>query len=261
MRRLSDFEILTFDTYGTLIDWEAGLLAALSGLTARVDRPPPDEDVLEQFAAAESAQQSATPALRYSDLLAAIHDRLAADWGVSVAPGEAAEFGASVGAWPAFADAAEALRYLGRQHTLITLTNCDRASYRGSDKRLGEPWDAIYTAQDVGAHKPSPKNFEYLIERVATDFGKPQSAILHVAQSLFHDHVPATSIGLKTAWIDRRHGAEGHGATARPQGDYRIDFHFHSMADLVHAHRREQRKDGGQDPDEARTVPPCRVDR
>lgn len=135
---------------------------------------------------------------------------------------------------------------------MITLTNCDRESYKGSDSRLGRPWDAIYTAENIGsykpygrgywAYKPSRRNFEYLLERVDNDFGFRKKDILHVAQSLFHDHEPATALGLATAWIDLSQDLEGHGATKTPSGPYRTDFQFKSMAGFVRAHKDELRK-------------------
>lgn len=239
--RLSDFRVLTFDTFGTVIDWETGILEALAPLLAKLDAPPGRERVLELFAQAEADQQAETPDMIYSDLLAAVYRTLAAGWGVPAGTEEAARFGASVGDWPAFEDSAAALRTLKDHYTLITVTNCDRESYRGASRRLGDPWDAIYTAQDIGSYKPSPRNFEYMIDRVKRDFGYDKTEILHTAQSLFHDHVPATAHGLATAWIDRRRGTDGFGATPPPPGDYRIDFHFSSLADMVRAHREEMR--------------------
>ena len=161
-------------------------------------------------------RQAATPDLLYADLLAATHRTLARTWGREPEDAESIRFGQSVGDWPAFADAAESLAYLQRHHRLITLTNCDRASYRGSAARLGDPWDAILTAEEIGSYKPSLANFEFLLARVAADFGHAPGSILHVAQSLFHDHVPAKALGLTTAWIDRRAGRKG-GATVPPQ--------------------------------------------
>ncbi len=120
----------------------------------------------------------------------------------------------------------------------MTLTNCDRASYRGSAARLGDPWDAVLTAEEIGSYKPAAANFEFLLERVAADFGAGPESILHVAQSLFHDHVPAKALGLATAWIDRRGGREG-GATAPPPQEVEPDFRFGSMAELVERHRFE----------------------
>lgn len=239
--RLSEFKVMTFDTYGTLIDWESGIFGALSPLIARLPDPPGRDWVLERFAEAESAQQAATPDLLYSDLLAEVFRTLAADWRVPIEDGEATRFGNSVGDWPAFDDAPAALRALRTDYTLITLTNCDRNGYAGSDVRLGHPWDAIYTAQDVGSYKPSPRNFAYLLDRVERDFGHGRDKILHVAQSLFHDHVPATNCGLATVWIDRRKDMDGYGATRPPAGDYRIDFHFKSMAEFVEAQELDRR--------------------
>lgn len=240
--RLADFKVLTFDTYGTLIDWEAGIVAALEPLLARLPRRPSPDAVLERFAEAENAQEAATPAMVYSDLLAATQRTLAQAWGVAPDDAEARAFGASVGAWPAFEDSREALAYLGRHFTLITLTNCDRSSYRGSDERLGHPWDAIITAQDVGSYKPARANFDALLDLVRRDFGRDPEAILHVAQSLFHDHAPAMALGLTTCWIDRRHTAEGGGATKPPPAGFdpaRIAWRFTSMAELAAAHRAE----------------------
>ncbi len=236
--RLCDFPILTFDTYGTLIDWETGIWAALQPLCSRLADPPAREAALAAFARAESAGQAAIPDLLYADLLAATHRTLARNWGSEPDGAESVRFGQSVGDWPAFADAAEALAYLKRHHRLVTLTNCDRASYRGSSARLGEPWDAVLTAEEIGSYKPSPDNFEFLLARVAADFGGPPRSILHVAQSLFHDHVPAKAIGLTTAWIDRRAGRGG--ATAPPQKAVVPDFRFKSMAELVARHRAER---------------------
>lgn len=236
-KRLTDFKVLAFDTYGTLIDWESGILDALKPLLtrARLTR----DGALEDFAAAETAQQSTTPAMIYSELLRTVYCALAEQWGVETNPGEAAAFGDSVKHWPAFADAPPSLAYLKRHFTLVTLTNCDRRSYKGSNRRLEIEWDAIYTAEDVGCYKPDHRNFDYLLDHLRADFGYGKGDILHTAQSLFHDHVPATACGLATAWIDRRKDQDGFGATVPPSGDYHIDFHFDGMAALAAAHREE----------------------
>jgi len=215
--RLSDFKVLTFDTYGTLIDWETGIHSALAPLLEKLERAPSRNRVLEFFAQAESAQQAETPNMIYSDVLSALYRELAKGWSIAVGDEEAVRFATSIKDWPAFEDSAPALQYLKPHYTLITLTNCDRESYKGSDSRLGRPWDAIYTAEDIESYKPSRRNFEYLLERVDNDFGFRKKDILHVAQSLFHDHEPATVLGLATAWIDRRQDLEGHGATNPPQ--------------------------------------------
>ncbi len=236
-KRLTAFKVLTFDTYGTLIDWETGIHTALAPLLSRA--PLSRDAALEQYAAVESAQQAATPAMIYSELLRPVYETLAGQWGVDASPGEAEAFGNSVKDWPAFADAPAALAALKQHFKMVTLTNCDRESYKASNQRLEIEWDAIYTAQDVGSYKPDHRNFDYLLDHLRADFGFEKGDILHTAQSLFHDHVPATAYGLATAWIDRRKDRDGYGATAPPSGDYRIDFHFDSMAALAAAHREE----------------------
>ena len=234
-KRLTDFKVLTFDTYGTLIDWETGIHNALVPLLART--PLSRDQALEDFAAAESAQQAATPGMIYSDLLGIVYGTLADNWGLDASAGEAAIFGHSVKDWPAFDDAPAALAYLKQYYKMVTLTNCDRESYKGSNARIEIEWDAIHTAQDVGSYKPDHRNFDYLLQHLHSDFALEKGDILHTAQSLFHDHVPATAYGLATAWIDRRKDQDGFGATAPPSGDYIIDFHFASMAEMAAAHR------------------------
>lgn len=236
MKALTDYKVLTFDTYGTLIDWESGIYNALAPLLAKLQMAPERDSVLERFAQMESDQQSATPAMVYSDLLQVVYRRLSEDWDVVVDDDEVSRFGRSVKDWPAFEDSADALRYLKGRYKLVTLTNCDRESYRGSNARFEIEWDAIYTAQDVGSYKPDHRNFEYMLQHLQKDFGLGKADILHTAQSLFHDHVPATHFGLATNWIDRRHSQSGYGATMPPPAEARIDFRFDSMADFVAAH-------------------------
>src|SRR4051794_21597418 len=148
----------------------------------------------------------------YSDLLAEVHGQLAAAWGTAPDEAEAARFGDSIGDWPAFPDTANALVYLKQHYRLVILSNVDRAGFQATQRRLGVVPDAVYTAQDIGSYKPDPRNFAYLIQQLAAD-GVARGQVLHVAQSLFHDHVPAQAAGLASAWIDRRHDAEGSGAT------------------------------------------------
>jgi 2-haloacid dehalogenase len=232
--KLSDFSALSFDCYGTLIDWETGIIAALAPLLARVGADQPRDSILEAFARLEVRQQEATPDMLYADLLAEVHGQLAAEWDVPRDPAEAADFGRSIADWPAFPDTVEALRYLKQHFRLIVLSNVDRTSFRATNDRLGVTFDAIYTAQDIGSYKPDPRNFAYLVDHVAEQ-GIAREKLLHVAQSLFHDHVPAQAIGLATAWIDRRHAAGGWGATAPVPPDVRYDFRFTSLGALADA--------------------------
>jgi 2-haloalkanoic acid dehalogenase type II len=238
--KLGDFKVLSFDCYGTLIDWEAGLWAALAPLAARAARPVPRDAALAAFGEREAAEEEAAPTSLYRDVLARVHAALARSWGV--APDAAADraFAASIGDWPAFPDTLAALTYLKRHFKLVILSNVDNASFAASNKRLGVAFDAIYTAEDIGSYKPDLNNFAYMLENLAR-LGVTKSEILHTAESMFHDHGPANKVGLASAWIYRRHADQGFGATMPPGDMPKVDFRFDSMADLVKAHQAEAR--------------------
>jgi 2-haloalkanoic acid dehalogenase type II len=238
--KLRDFKALTFDCYGTLIDWETGLYTALQPLLQKGGVTLKRDEVLAAFGRHESAQQVATPGMVYSELLAEVHRRLAREWQVSDAETDAVAFGKSVPDWPAFADTEASLQYLQRYYKLVILSNVDRESFAGTNRRLGVAFDAICTAQDIGSYKPDPRNFAYLINTVA-GLGVLKRNILHTAQSLHHDHVPAQAVGLASAWIDRRHQVEGWGATSPPAGTPSYDFRFTSLAEMVKAHQEESK--------------------
>ena len=232
--RLTDFSVLSFDCYGTLIDWETGLFTALQPLLARSAVGLSRDAALAVFANHESRQQAATPAMRYAELLTEVHGQLATAWGVPPDAAENARFGVSVGDWPAFPDTVDALQRLARRYKLVILSNVDRDSFRASSVRLGVEFHTVYTAQDIGSYKPDPRNFAWLIEQLAAR-GIPRGQILHVAQSLFHDHAPANAAGLVSVWIDRRHAASGWGATAEPRSGVRWDWRFNNLAELADA--------------------------
>ncbi len=236
--RLGDYKALTFDVYGTLIDWESGMIAALKPLTDRVGRALSRDAVLEAHAWYESEAQRQTPGKLYPQLLAVVYRRLAEEWGVAAPWEECLAYGRSVGDWPAFADSAEALAYLKRHYRLVVLSNVDNASFARSNAKLGVVFDAVYTAEDVGSYKPSPRNFEYMLENLAR-LGIEKHEILHTAESMFHDHAPANRFGLANCWIYRRHDREGFGATRKPQEMPTCDAVFNGMAELVAAHRAE----------------------
>ena len=234
---LTDFKVLTFDCYGTLIDWESGIWEALQPMIATGNVKIGREAALEAFARHESAQESATPAMLYSDLLALVHAHMAEEWSVPADAGRDKSFGQSVPSWPAFPDSTKALEYLKQHYKLVILSNVDRTSFKASNKKLGVEFDAVYTAQDVGAYKPDPRNFAYLLEHLKSDLGLAASDVLHTAQSLFHDHAPAGRVGLARAWIDRRQGQAGGGATMPLAERPAVDFYFPSMAAFVEAHK------------------------
>ncbi|HKX90801.1 MAG TPA: haloacid dehalogenase type II [Sphingomicrobium sp.] len=234
--RLSDFKALSFDCYGTLIDWETGILAALRSLRERAGVG--DGELLTAFGEVEHAVEVEHPGLAYAQLLERVHAGLSHRFGVGEDEVEAAKLGASVGDWPPFPDSAEALRYLKQHFQLIILSNVDRLSFAGSQRQLGVEFDHVFTAQDIGSYKPDLRNFEYLLDRLAAQ-GIAKEELLHVAQSLFHDHVPANRMGIASAWIDRRHDKPGSGATVMPDPMPRYDFRFTSLGELAEAHRAE----------------------
>lgn len=236
--KLTDFKILTFDCYGTLIDWERGMFEALTPLTSRLKASLTRDQVLEAHARHESSQQAHTPAMIYSELLAVVYKRLAEEWGAGTSWSECLAYGASIGKWPAFADSRDALAYLKQHYKLAILSNVDNESFALSNVKLGAAFDAVFTAQDIGSYKPSPRNFDYMIEKLA-NLGFTKHDVLHTAESLYHDHVPANRHGLTSCWIHRRHDAPGFGATMNPGAMPNVDFRFNSMAELVKAHRME----------------------
>ena len=202
------FDALTFDTYGTLIDWERGILNALQVVLSRDEVDATEDRLLELFAKHEAAIE-AGPYRAYREVLAASVRRICADLDVIPADQAVADFAGSVGEWPAFPDSAAALRRLATRFRLGVLTNCDDDLFALSNRRLGVTFDWVVTAQQARGYKPRRENFEALFARVDV----PRERILHVAQSLFHDHVPAKALGMTTVWIDRRHDRPGSGAT------------------------------------------------
>jgi 2-haloalkanoic acid dehalogenase type II len=213
------------------------MMQALAGLAAKSKRALSRDAILEAHARHESAQQRSTPAKRYSALLAIVYKRLAEEWGVGASVAECEAYGLSIRDWPAFPDSAEALRYLKRFYKLIILSNVDNRSFAFSNDRLGVAFDAIYTAEDIGSYKPDDRNFDYMLGHIG-DLGLTKGDILHTAESLFHDHVPARRHGLANCWIYRRHAQQGFGATMDPGSTPQIDFQFTSMAALAEAHRK-----------------------
>ena len=231
---LADFDAFSFDCYGTLIDWEAGLATVLRRWADAHGLAMTGEQLLVAYSDHEAAAEHDLPSALYPVILAEAMRRLGAQLGVPVSDEEAEGLGGSVPEWPAFADSAQALARLAARAKLIILSNVDRTSFAGSNKRLGVTFTSILTAQDIGSYKPSPRNFEALdAERRRLGIG--DGRLLHVAQSLFHDHVPAKAAGLPTAWINRRHDQPGWGATPDPGAAVTPDWTFTSMAAFADA--------------------------
>jgi 2-haloacid dehalogenase len=204
----SDVEVLSFDCYGTLIDWERGIVEAARPILRAHGRQVDDEAILDAFGASE-AEAEAGPYQRYRAVLAAALTSIGTRYGFAPSAEQAAAFAASVGDWPAFPDSPDALRRLKERFRLAVITNCDDDLFAQSNRRLGVEFDWVITAQQARAYKPSHRPFELAFERI----GLPRDRIVHVAQSLFHDHVPAKELGLTTVWVNRRQGKTGSGAT------------------------------------------------
>jgi 2-haloacid dehalogenase len=231
---LTQFDALTFDCYGTLIDWERGILAAVHA--ALPDATADDESILVAFARHEAAIE-AGPYLPYRTVLERTLRALAGEVG-GTEPTDAAvaTFGGSVVDWPAFPDSAAALAELAARYRLGVITNCDDDLFAASERRLGVRFDPVVTAQQAKRYKPNPRGFELAFERI----GLPPRRILHVAQSLYHDHVPAKRLGLSTVWVNRRAGRPGAGATppATAQPDLEVPD-MRTFADLAIAAVRD----------------------
>ena len=230
-RWLTDHSVLTFDCYGTLIDWETGIWDAFQPLLK--ENPPTGltrNALIAAFNNLEAEQQAATPTMTYPTVLEHVHRALAENLTLVTSPMLDYAFGSSVPSWPAFPDSADALRFLSEHFGLVILSNVDRAGFAASSTLLGVEFDAIYTAEDIGSYKPDPANFEYLIKHVESDLGYDKSDILHTAQSIRHDHIPARSIGLDNAWIDRNRLSE------TDTGDLPATDHlFFSLAEMAAA--------------------------
>lgn len=228
----SRYSALTFDCYGTLIDWERGILIALRPWADRAAPGRTDADLLAAFAQAEPRVEHANPKAPYRDILRLVHGELATAFEAPPAPIDAEAFANSVPDWPAFDDSADALRLLKQRFKLVIVSNVDAASFEGSQRRLGVEFDAVVTAEQVGAYKPHPAMFEAAWKSCA-GLGVPKDRILHVAQSLYHDHAPAKSLGMTTVHVNRPPACPGSGATPTPASPVSPDLTTTSMAELA----------------------------
>ncbi len=231
---LTTFKALSFDCYGTLIDWEAGISAVFAPWAAEQGLDLTDEDLLLAYADNEAVVERETPTALYPDVLAEAFRRTGAAFGKPVSDQWAVRLGSSVPDWPAFPDSADALARLAGHYQLIILSNVHRAGFAGSNRYLRGNFAAIITAEDVGAYKPAENHFRAL-DATLPDLDVDRSQLLHVAQSLFHDHVPAKREGLPSVWINRRHDRPGWGATPQPGEEWSYNLEFPSMAAFADA--------------------------
>ena len=231
---LTKYAALSFDCYGTLIDWETGMLGVLRPWAAECGLAVDDEQLLLAYADHESAVEREQPLALYPTILAEAFRRTGGSLGAAVDDAWAARLGDSVPDWPAFPDSSAALAALAQHYRLIIVSNVHRAGFAGSNLRLHGDFAAIITAEDVGAYKPADNHFVAL-DHTLEELGIERSGLVHVAQSLFHDHVPARRHGLPSIWINRRSDRPGWGATPEPSDEYSYALEFASMGDFAAA--------------------------
>lgn len=212
-------KVLTFDVYGTLIDWETGLNTALQNIFHIHGIDKTESEALQLYAYHE-ANVSAGDYLPYREVLTQTLKQIGEALGFIPQESELIDFANSIADWPVFPDSQVALQELQKYFKLAVITNCDDEHFAISSRKLGIEFDYIITAELARSYKPSLNNFLLALGSI----GVPNKNILHIAESLFHDHVPAKALGLSTVWINRRYGKEGKGATlsatALPDAEY-----------------------------------------
>jgi len=231
---LTTYRALSFDCYGTLIDWETGILAVLGPWASEHGLEVSGDDLLGAYGDSEAEVQGEAPTTRYPEVLAEAFRRTGARLGAPVDEAWAQRLGGSVPDWPAFSDSADALARLRDHYRLIVLSNVHRDGFAGSNRWLKGDFAAVITAEDVGAYKPAENHFRAL-DRTLEELGIDRSELLHVAQSLFHDHVPAKREGLASAWINRRHDWSGRGATPQPGEEWSYALELPTLGALADA--------------------------
>jgi len=202
------FQALTFDCYGTLIDWETGIWNSLRPVLRRHGAALERERTLQMHGALE-AEAERQPYRDYKTVLREVLQGMGRQAGFEPSAGECVAFSRSVGDWPAFRDTPSALRALHARFRLAIVSNVDDDLFAATAPRLGETFDWVVTAEQARSYKPAHANFRLALERM----GLPHDQVLHVAQSLYHDIAPASALGLATVWVNRRRGRTGSGAT------------------------------------------------
>lgn len=202
------FELLTFDCYGTLIDWETGILGAIRPILSRHGAEADDRTILETYAPIEAKHEEGSY-VGYELVLRMVMTEMSLRLGFDASVQEVGAIASSIKDWEPFPDTVGALAKLKKRYKLAVISNIDDRLFETTAKRLEIPFDWVVTAELARAYKPSHRTFEYALEQ----FGIPREKILHVAQSLYHDIVPATAVGLSTVWVNRRKGLKGSGAT------------------------------------------------
>ncbi|HET8947825.1 MAG TPA: haloacid dehalogenase type II [Candidatus Polarisedimenticolia bacterium] len=222
------FEALTFDCFGTLVDWESGILEALLPVVQRHRVEADAEHLLRLYAEAESDLE-AGPYLPYTEVLGRVMVRVGQALGFEPSAEERGRLARSLPAWPLFPDTVPSLATLARRFRLAIVSNVDDDLFAGVARRLTVPFDAVITAQQVRSYKPAPAHFLRALKTLRL----PTERVLHVAQSRFHDIAPASALGFTTVWVNRRSGRAGSGAT--PEGGAIPDLEVPDLATLARA--------------------------
>jgi len=206
--RFNSFDVLIFDCYGTLIDWESGILSALKPLLLQNRISAEDNELLELYAKFESEAEQGEY-IKYKDILKSVALEFASHFKLKLNGHSEYFISESIKNWLPFPDTNDALNALHEKYDLAVLSNIDNDLFKYSSDRLGVKFDHLFTSEDIGSYKPAKKNFEYAIEKI----GLPKQKLLHVAQSLYHDIAVAKSLNISTVWVNRRSGSAGSGAT------------------------------------------------
>ncbi|KIW97092.1 haloacid dehalogenase, type II [Cladophialophora bantiana CBS 173.52] len=267
-RPLSSYKLISYDIYGTLVDWETAIVKLLQPLVARIpsssplsqeypDSTTPGSEgrirLAAKFNDVEHELEAKNPSQRYDELLEDIYLRFASDFGVDIADStrqEAKKFGESIGTWPPFPDTVDACQRLVRHgYKLVPVSNVDRASFSRTcaGPLKGVDFFRVYTAQDIGSYKPDLRNFEYLIQHAKEDARVEKHEILHVAQSIFHDHVPAKTMGLASVWINRKGAGMGGNEAIRgihERGEVGYGWRFGTLGELADEVEKERSEEG-----------------
>lgn len=236
--KLTQFKALCFDVYGTLIDWESAVYDAIAPLVRRAGKDWTRKDILSVFCDVESDIQAQEPTALYTKVLADTYYALAKrlDLPENAQLKEAAVlFGNSIADWKPFPDSIDALRRLSKHYKLVVLSNVDKTSFGHTQARLEEGFnfDLILTAQEIGSYKPNLANFEYMLKTVKEKFGIDKHEVLVTANSLFHDHAPANSLGIASSWIIRE------GSVMGIKGNATYVWAFGDLGDMAAAVEKE----------------------
>jgi 2-haloacid dehalogenase len=224
----SHFSTISFDCYGTLIDWEAGILPVLRRLLVNHGQSLSDAEILELYGEFEAAAESG-PYQSYREVLQSVVRAFAEQFHFETTAAEIASLAESVHAWPPFLDTVAALRELQKRYKLVIISNIDDDLFAGTRKHLEVEFDAVITAEQARSYKPSINNFQMALRRLAIS----PNRLLHAAQSVYHDVVPARSLEISTVWVNRKSARPGVGAVRAWAG--KPDLEVPDLASLAAA--------------------------